>query len=342
MANSKQFIGTQMVGRDGEGIGAVERVFSKDSTGEPAWVTVRTGVMRREHVIPLEGSQMDADSIRVPFTQDMVKNSPKLEFDDHLSTEDIRTLSQYYGTTGAALKSVDTSSRSMSGTPPMPAGTTTQSAAMAAGTMPAAAAAGTTAQAASGRTAASGGTSGYGDTTARGEMSGSGRGDTSGHGVKVPQDLHRDATLEAVRYGERLQVAKESREAGRVKLRTYVEQTATEQKVELHRETFEVERVPITDTAQFTGERPDWAEQIQEIVLFAEQAHVSKEVVPLERIVVRKKMVTEEHVLRDSLRTQQCEVLDSSTEAGMAKPTSTSGAATTGAARTATGDSNRR
>jgi stress response protein YsnF len=289
MADSKQIIGTQMVGRDGEEIGAVERVFSKDSTGEPAWVTVRTGVMRREHVIPLEGSQSNADSIHVPFTQDMVKNSPKLEFDDHLSTDDIKVLSQYYGTTAQAAKPRDTTAKPVSGAP-MPAGT----------------------------------------------------GDASAPGVKVPQDLHRDATLEAVRYGERLQVAKESREAGRVKLRTYVEQTATEQKVELHRETVEVERVPITDTARFTGEQPDWAEQMQEIVLFAEQAHVSKEVVPLERIIVRKKMISEEQVLRDSVRTQQFEVVEPSPEDLEAKRPSTSGAAGAGAARAAAGDSNRR
>jgi stress response protein YsnF len=259
MTDSKQLIGTQMVGRDGEGIGAVERVFTKDSTGEPAWVTVRMGVMRREHVLPLDGAQMDADSIRVPYTQEMVKNSPKLEFDDHLGAEDISALSRYYGTTAQA------AAKSASGAQ-----------------MPAA-----------------GGRAGSRDE----------------HDVKVPQDLHRDATLEAVRYGERLQVAKENREAGRVKLRTYVEQVAAEQKVELHHETFEVERVPVTDTAQFTREQPDWAEQVQEIVLFAERAHVSKEVVPLERIVVRKKMISEEQVVRDSLRTQQFEVIEPDVEA---------------------------
>jgi stress response protein YsnF len=296
MADSKQIIGTQMVGRDGEGIGAVERVFSKDSTGEPAWVTVRMGVMRREHVIPLEGSQANTDSIHIPYTQDMVKNSPKLEFDDHLSTDDIKALSQYYGTTAQAAMPRDTTAKS-------------------------------------------------GDTTARpvsGAPMSAPAGDASTHGVKVPQDLHRDATLEAVRYGERLQVAKESREAGRVKLRTYVEQTATEQKVELHRETVEVERVPITDTARFTAEQPDWAEQVQEIVLFAEQAHVSKEVVPLERIIVRKKMISEEQILRDSVRTQQFEVVEPSLEAVDAKRPSTGDAAGAAAARAAAGGTNPR
>jgi stress response protein YsnF len=66
-----------------------------------------------------------------------------------------------------------------------------------------------------------------------------------------------------------------------------------------------LERVPITDPAQFTAERPDWAEQVREIVLFAEQAHVSREVIPLERIVIRKKMISEEQILRDSVRTQR-------------------------------------
>jgi uncharacterized protein (TIGR02271 family) len=277
--------GTQMVGRDGEGIGVVERVFNKDSTDEPAWVSVRLGVMRREHILPLEGSQMDADSIRVPYTQEMVKNSPKLEIDHVLGAEDISALSQYYGTTAKAATKPTTGA-------PAPAAT------------------------------------------------GSATGPAASHDVKVPQDLHRDATLEAVRYGERLQVAKESREAGRVKLRTYVEQVAAEQKIELHHETFEVERVPITDTAQFTREQPDWAEQAQEIVLFAERAHVSKEVVPLERIVVRKKMVSEEQIVRDSLRTQQFEVVEPNAEAAAAKRAGTRDAVGSSAARGA--DPNRR
>jgi stress response protein YsnF len=74
-------------------------------------------------------------------------------------------------------------------------------------------------------------------------------------------------------------------------------------------------------------------------VLFAEQAHVSKEVVPLERIIVRKKMISEEQVLRDSVRTQQFEVVEPSSEA---KRPSTGDAAGAAAARTAAGGTNPR
>jgi stress response protein YsnF len=284
MATLKELAGAQMVGRDGEAIGPVERVLSSEATGRPAWVTVRMGVMRKEHVIPLEGSQSDAHSIHIPYTQDMVKNSPKLDFGDRLTADDVNTLAQYYGT------SAQTSTDPLPGNASRPASASTPSS-NATSSSP-------SAQAAQG--AAPGGAHGRAAT----------------HADRVPEDLHRDATLEAVRYGERIQVAKESREAGRVKLRTYVEQAQTEQKVELHRETFEVERVPITDTARFKGEHPDWAEQDQEIVLFAEQAHVSKEVVPLERIVVRKKMVSEEQVVRDTIRTQQFEVVEPVTASG--------------------------
>jgi hypothetical protein len=316
MATLKDLVGAQMVGRDGEGIGSVERVLSSESTGRPAWVTVRMGVMRREHVIPLEGSQSDAHSIHVPYTQDMVKNSPKLDFDDRLTTEDVRVLAQYYGT------STQTTGEPMPGT----------------SAAPAAGRAGTGDAARGGTAGAAAGTAG----TAAAHGDGV-RGDgAASRGDRVPQDLHRDATLEAVRYGERIQVAKESREAGRVKLRTYVEQVATEQRVELHRETFEVERVPITDTAKFKGEHPDWAEQAQEIVLFAEQAHVSKEVVPIERIVVRKKMVSEEQVLRDTIRTQQFEVVEPITENTKGRHVSAGGASSAAAARGAAGDPGRR
>lgn len=321
--------GTQLVGRDGEGIGAIDRVFNKDSTDEPAWVTVRMGVMRREHIMPLEGSQVEEDSIRVPYTQEMVKNSPKLEIEHVLTGQDISVLARYYGTTtpiadtptsggvampgGAGVAGAAAAGASGAGGRAMSDDSATSRSAAgerAAGGERAASGPSADARAAAGGagTADSGaGRAGSRDADLR--ASGT-RGGSDSHDVKVPQDLHRDATMEAIRYGERLQVAKESREAGRIKLRTYVEQVATEQRVELHHETFEVERVPVADAKQLTRDQPDWAEQEQEVVLFAERAHVSKEVVPLERIVVRKKVVSEEKIVRDTLRTQQFELIE--------------------------------
>jgi stress response protein YsnF len=80
--------------------------------------------------------------------------------------------------------------------------------------------------------------------------------------------------------------------------------------VELAHETFEVRHVPITDTAELAATQPDWHEQVQELVLFGEQAHTAKDVVAVERVVVSKKMITEEQTVRDTIRREQFEVTE--------------------------------
>ncbi|WP_194891547.1 YsnF/AvaK domain-containing protein [Catenulispora pinisilvae] len=288
MTGRDQYLGKQMVGRDGQEIGAIDRIFVNDTTGEPDWATVRMGVLRREHVVPLEGAQLSGDAIRVPHLEATIKNSPKLDFDDHLGPEEVAALSKHYGTTAESSKmSMDNGSQR----------TDDQM-----------------------RTRAAAQTGGQAQPQARQDMqSGMGQssmgqsgmsGERNAENIKVPQDLHREATLDATRYGERLHVAKENREAGRVRLRKYTEQAPVEQRVELHHETYEVVRVAIDDQNQGSGTHTDWSEQVEELVLFDEQVHATKEVVPLERVVLRKKVVTEEQVIRDNVRTEQFEIIE--------------------------------
>ncbi|MBS2531503.1 YsnF/AvaK domain-containing protein [Catenulispora sp. NF23] len=291
MTGREQFLGKQMVGRDGQEIGAIDRVFVNDITGEPDWATVRIGVLRREHVVPLEGAQLSGDAIRVPHFEATIKNSPKLDFDDHLGPEDVAALAKHYGTTAASPE------ESMNGGSPQ----------RTEGQMRSRAAAETGGQT---RQDVRSGTSG--------DMSGGTSGERTAENIQVPQDLHREATLDATRYGERLHVAKENREAGRVRLRKYAEQTPVEQRVELHHETYEVVRVAIDDPAQGPGKHGDWSEQVEELVLFDEQVHATKEVVPLERIVIRKKVISEEKVIRDTVRTEQFEIIEPDSARGRA------------------------
>lgn len=307
MIGREQLQGKQLVVRDGQEIGAIERVFVNDATGEPDWATVRTGILRREHVVPLAGAQMSGDTIRIPYLETAVKNSPKLESGDHLGPEQIAALSKHYGTEAAA-------SRSAMGTAgPATRGSAPMSAAGSGGMSGSAPMSGAASGAASGSMTRgpqqAAGTPIGSETQGRAAApTGTGRA-RSADEIKVPQDLHREATLDAVRYGERIHVAKENREAGRVRLRKYVEQTPIEERVQLQHETYELVRVPVDDLPQGSDKSVDWTEQVQELVLFDEQAHITKEVVPLERVMIRKKVVSEEKVFRDQVRTEQFEVI---------------------------------
>ncbi len=87
-----------VVDQDGEKIGKVGQVYLEDSTGEPAWVTIKTGLFgTSESFVPLQGATVQLDEIRVPYTKDQVKDAPRVEEDGHISVEEERELYSYYG-----------------------------------------------------------------------------------------------------------------------------------------------------------------------------------------------------------------------------------------------------
>ena len=276
MAKSGQYVGRAIADRDGQVLGGVQRVFTDDTTGMPTWVSVLVG--RREFLVPLAGARQMGDGVRIQYSAEMVDNSPQFDFDNHVDAGNVATLQRYYDDSMAAsmkTEAGDADTRAQTtGTPPET------------GTADTEAAAGT-------------GTGAPSDRDAAAEAQ-----------HTVPSEMHRDATMEMVRHEERVHVAKESREAGRVRLRRYVERVPFEQKVQLAHETFEVKRVPITDTAELAATQPDWREQVQELVLFGEQAHTAKDVVAVERVVVSKKMITEEQTIRDTVMREQFEVTE--------------------------------
>ncbi|WP_298890839.1 PRC and DUF2382 domain-containing protein [uncultured Serinicoccus sp.] len=90
--------GGVVVDQDGEKIGKVGQVYLDDSSGEPAWVTVKTGLFgTSESFVPLQGATVQDQEVRVPYTKDQVKDAPRVEEDGHISVEEERELFSYYG-----------------------------------------------------------------------------------------------------------------------------------------------------------------------------------------------------------------------------------------------------
>jgi hypothetical protein len=83
----------------GEKIGSVEQIFTSGDSGEPAFVTVRTGLFgMSESFAPLTGASLEESVIRVAFTKDTVKNGPRIESDRGAITEtQEQELYSYYG-----------------------------------------------------------------------------------------------------------------------------------------------------------------------------------------------------------------------------------------------------
>jgi uncharacterized protein (TIGR02271 family) len=93
-----QVAGSDAYGSDGSKIGSVGQVYLDDQTGQPAWVTVNTGLFgTNESFIPLSEASFSGDRLTVPYDKNKVKGAPNVAADGHLSPEEERELYAYYG-----------------------------------------------------------------------------------------------------------------------------------------------------------------------------------------------------------------------------------------------------
>ena len=90
-------IGLTAADADGDKIGTVGQVYLDDSSGEPAWVTVKTGMFgMRESFAPLYGSSVRDDQLVLAVSKQLVKDAPSVEDNGHLSDAEVTALYQHY------------------------------------------------------------------------------------------------------------------------------------------------------------------------------------------------------------------------------------------------------
>jgi uncharacterized protein (TIGR02271 family) len=84
----------------GEGtIGRIGQIYLDDGTGEPEWVTVRTGLFGdAESFVPLRGATLVGTEIHVAFDEGVIVAAPRVvDPEGHLSAEDEAGLYRFYG-----------------------------------------------------------------------------------------------------------------------------------------------------------------------------------------------------------------------------------------------------
>jgi uncharacterized protein (TIGR02271 family) len=264
-------IGQDVYDESGDKIGSAAEVYLDDETGQPEWVTVRTGMFgTKESFVPIRNADLTDDGVRVPVSKDQVKDAPKIDTDGHLSPQEEEELYRYYGMGG--------------GTDASQTVTTTET---------------TTGMAGTGMT----------DTGTRRDADRDGvyddvQGRTVGHDTSGP------TTDDAMtRSEERLNVGTRSQEAGRARLRKYVVTENVTETVPVSREEVRVEREPITDANVGNAmDGPAISEEEHEVVLHAETPVVEKEAVPVERVRLDKETVTEQVQVNEGVRKEQIEV----------------------------------
>jgi uncharacterized protein (TIGR02271 family) len=155
-------------------------------------------------------------------------------------------------------------------------------------------------------------TTGYTDTTTTG-YAGTQQGVVSeGHDTSGPTT---DNAM--TRSEEQVRVGTQRREAGRARLRKWIETETVTETVPVTREEAVVEREPITDANVGNATSgPELSEEEHEVVLTEEVPVVQKDVTPVERVRLGTQAVTEQETVTTDVAKERIEVEGDTTTTG--------------------------
>jgi uncharacterized protein (TIGR02271 family) len=82
----------------GDKIGKVAQVYLDDQSGDPEWVTVRTGLFgTKESFMPLASARFQRNELVVDVTKERVNGAPRVDEEGHLSETQEAEIYRYYG-----------------------------------------------------------------------------------------------------------------------------------------------------------------------------------------------------------------------------------------------------
>jgi uncharacterized protein (TIGR02271 family) len=263
--------GGNVIGSDGSKIGSIGQLYADDDTGEPTWVTVKTGLFgTSQSFVPVDAARVDGEDLVVPYTKDHVKDAPRVDTDGHLEPEEEDRLYTHYEkgarTYSEAGDDADLRHTDYRGDSDLNAG--------------------------------AGPGAGLGARTDTGTTAGAVGHDTSGPSTD-------DAMT---RSEERLSVGTEREATGRVRLRKYITTENVTKTVPVQREEVRLEREPITEHNRGAAlDGPDLSEEEHEVVLHEERPVVEKETVPVERVRLDRDTVIEDVTVNEEVRKERIE-----------------------------------
>ncbi|MFY0407607.1 DUF2382 domain-containing protein [Solicola sp. PLA-1-18] len=269
--------GGNVVETDGTKIGKIGQIFLDDHTGEPEWVTVSTGMFgTAESFVPLSSATASGNDLTVSFDKATVKDAPRVDADGHLEPKDEQELYTYYGVDGGSDREDGVDRQDDVTNVPT----------------------GVTGGAQDDSTHPDNAT----DRDERGvESDPASRG--AGHDTSGP-----DTDDAMTRSEEQLRVGTQTQETGKARLRKYVVTENVTQTVPVSHEEVRIEREPITDANRGDATSGgDITEEEHEVTLHAERPVVDKQAVPVERVRMDTRTVTEDAQVDETLRKEQIE-----------------------------------
>lgn len=281
----RNLLDCRVVGSDGQQIGKVGQVYLSDRTGEPEWVTVKTGFFgTKESFVPLTGAQRSSGMLRVPFDKEKIKGAPAIDdSDDHLTLEEEASLYRYYGMQPSSVPSQRKEGQ---------------------GRGPAAGRQETT-RPETGRTGTGRPEMGRPEAPRPAPGAGAAAGTAGATGQRPGKAREEDVDM--IRSEEQLRVGKERRESGHVRLRKYVESENVEETIPLERDEVVIEREPIVGGQPVHGH--EFGDEEEEtFTLYEERPVIGTESTPVERVRMRKEKVSREETVQGKVRKERFEV----------------------------------
>lgn len=96
--NLRDWRGEKVIDPDGSKIGELEAVYVDTATDEPAFATVRVGMIGRHRLVfvPIAGATVKPDAVRVRYDKKLVGDAPGIDVDGELSaTDEPRVFAHY-------------------------------------------------------------------------------------------------------------------------------------------------------------------------------------------------------------------------------------------------------
>lgn len=94
-----EWLGLAVVDRDGSKIGNLEAVYFDTSTQEPAFVSVKLGLLGSSRLafVPVDGATVSPRELRVTVDKKLVKDAPSIDTDGQLEASMEPEVYAHYG-----------------------------------------------------------------------------------------------------------------------------------------------------------------------------------------------------------------------------------------------------
>ena len=96
--NLRDWRGEKVIDPGGSKIGDLEAVYVDTATDQPAFATVRTGMIGRHRLVfvPLDGATVSPSAVRVRYDKKVVEDAPAIDTDGELAASDEPAVFAHY------------------------------------------------------------------------------------------------------------------------------------------------------------------------------------------------------------------------------------------------------